>query len=67
MYDTVFIHVTRVLYLTLNNFTKMAAQHVDYNFLGKSGLKVSNIALGTMTFGKDDKSQVGCSFQSYYS
>ncbi|GFS26599.1 voltage-gated potassium channel subunit beta-1 [Elysia marginata] len=23
-----------------------------YNFLGKSGLKVSNICLGTMTFGK---------------
>ena len=24
---------------------------VEYNFLGNSGLKVSNICLGTMTFG----------------
>ena len=31
---------------------------VSYNFLGKSGLKVSNIAFGTMTFGKDEKSVV---------
>lgn len=28
------------------------ASKVRYNFLGKSGLKVSNICLGTMTFGK---------------
>lgn len=26
---------------------------MDYNFLGKSGVKVSNLCLGTMTFGKD--------------
>lgn len=25
---------------------------VDYNFLGKSGVKVSNICLGTLTFGE---------------
>ena len=25
--------------------------HVEYNFLGSCGLKVSNICLGTMTFG----------------
>ena len=43
----------------------MAETKVEYNFLGKSGLKVSNIALGTMTFGKDDKSQVGYIFFSY--
>ena len=49
-------NVTCLLHLTLN-ITKMAEQQVEYSFLGKSGLKVSNIALGTMTFGKDDKSQ----------
>ena len=26
---------------------------VQYNFLGKSGLKVSNLCLGTMTFGEN--------------
>lgn len=32
---------------------KMAnSKSVEYNFLGNSGLKVSNICLGTMTFGK---------------
>jgi len=28
---------------------------VEYNFLGNSGLKVSNICLGAMTFGKTDE------------
>ena len=36
----------------------MAEPKVDYNFLGRSGMKVSNLALGTMTFGKDEKSLV---------
>jgi hypothetical protein len=27
---------------------------VEYNFLGKTGVKVSNICLGTMTFGKQE-------------
>lgn len=30
----------------------MASKNVEYNFLGNSGLKVSNLCLGTMTFGK---------------
>jgi len=29
-----------------------SGRSVDYNFLGNSGLKVSNICLGAMTFGK---------------
>jgi hypothetical protein len=29
---------------------------VEYNHVGKSGLKVANICLGTMTFGKVDSS-----------
>ena len=39
------------------NADRMAAipedSKVKYNFLGKSGLKVSNICLGTMTFGEN--------------
>ena len=38
--------------------TKMAESTVDYTFLGRSGLQISNIALGTMTFGKDTESLV---------
>jgi len=30
----------------------MAETSVDYNFLGKTGVRVSNVCLGTMTFGK---------------
>ena len=36
----------------------MEESKVEYGFLGKSGLKVSNIALGTMTFGKTEKTLV---------
>ncbi|KAL4225822.1 hypothetical protein ACF0H5_013811 [Mactra antiquata] len=32
----------------------MAEAKVDFNFLGKSGIKVSNICIGTMTFGKSN-------------
>ena len=42
-----------VLLTWLNNiysFLKMSSK-VCYNYLGKSGLKVSNICMGTMTFG----------------
>ena len=35
--------------------SRMAAPAVEYNFLGNSGLKVSNVCLGAMTFGKTDK------------
>jgi len=31
---------------------------VEYNFLGNSGLKVSNICLGAMTFGKTDENEM---------
>jgi len=31
----------------------------EYNFLGKSGIKVSNICLGAMTFGKSDVGPMG--------
>lgn len=31
----------------------MSETNVDYNFLGRSGLKVANIALGAVTFGRD--------------
>ena len=34
---------------------------VEYNHVGKSGLKVSNICLGTMTFGRVDNSPVAVS------
>jgi len=33
---------------------------VTYNYLGKSGLKVSNICLGTMTFGEHPQGRPGC-------
>ena len=40
----------------------MASSHskpkIAFTFLGKSGLKVSNICLGTVTFGKRNDSQV---------
>ncbi|GFR89150.1 voltage-gated potassium channel subunit beta-1 [Elysia marginata] len=32
---------------------------VKYNFLGRSGLKVSNICLGTLTFGQHPKGRPG--------
>lgn len=35
--------------------SKMAAPAIEYRFLGNSGLKVSNICLGAMNFGKTDK------------
>lgn len=34
--------------------TEAGKEQVEYQFLGKSGLKVSNICLGTMTFGKSE-------------
>lgn len=37
---------------------------VDYNFLGRSGLKVSNICLGTMTFGIHTEGMMGWFFGS---
>ena len=35
--------------------SKMAAPAIEYKFLGNSGLKVSNVCLGAMNFGKTDK------------
>ncbi|KAH3787886.1 1-deoxyxylulose-5-phosphate synthase YajO-like [Dreissena polymorpha] len=39
------------------------ATKVDYNFLGRSGVKVSNLCLGAMTFGSTDKGM----FPAFYS
>ncbi|KAH3711272.1 1-deoxyxylulose-5-phosphate synthase YajO-like [Dreissena polymorpha] len=37
---------------------------VGYSFLGKTGVKVSNICLGTMTFGTTDKGPMGLFFSN---
>lgn len=36
---------------------------VEYTHVGKSGLKVSNVCLGTMTFGKNDDHPIAVSSQ----
>ncbi|XP_045181803.2 1-deoxyxylulose-5-phosphate synthase YajO-like isoform X2 [Mercenaria mercenaria] len=42
---------------------KMAGEKkAEYNFLGKTGMKVSNICLGTMTFGYNDEGPMGVFF-----
>jgi aryl-alcohol dehydrogenase-like predicted oxidoreductase len=42
------MHVVRVAFLVNNT-----AEQMKYHFLGQSGLRVSELCLGTMTFGED--------------
>ena len=51
----VFLVSDKTFYLAENwpfvTKTKMSTLNMEYNFLGRSGLKVSNICLGAMNFG----------------
>ena len=60
-------HFLFFLFLTEELERKMAAEtKCEYNFLGKTGLKVSNICLGTMTFGSSDKGPIGVVSLNHY-
>jgi hypothetical protein len=39
-----------VVYVGINH--TFASDKMEYNYLGNTGLKVSNLCLGTLTFGK---------------